>query len=75
MSHCPKCAETARELKREKKRSTILSDTLINIYHTARDKMWYPSTFEERGESGFKSQKAFVDADLRAMKPPVEDEK
>ena len=68
MSECTECNVMARKLKREKRRSQTLSDALIQVYGIAKDKMWYPSTFEERGEDGFKAQQEFVDADLQSVK-------
>jgi hypothetical protein len=68
MKNCKNCKTYRDELYREQKRTTVLSDALIQIYGIAKDKMWYPSTFEERGEDGYKSQAKFVEADLAAIK-------
>lgn len=68
MSECEKCKYYAEELHREMKRSTVLTNALRSIYGIAKDNMWYPSNFEERGESGFKSAEAFIKADTAAMK-------
>lgn len=64
---CPECAyllkrleEVSAEHKREMKRTTVLSGALLSIYGIAKDNMWYPSTFKERGESGFKSSEPHV---------------
>jgi len=61
-------AEVEKDLHLEKKRTTELNGTLVSIFGMAKDKMWYPSNFKERGECGFVHQKVFVDADLAALK-------
>ena len=65
---CPECAdllqklkEVSAEHKREMKRSTVLSDALRSIYGIAKGNMWHPSTYEERGEDGFKTSHPYID--------------
>ena len=66
-----KLDDLSKNYMEEMKRTTVLSNALIQIYGIAKDKMWHPSSFEVRGESGFKESDKFVTADLAAMKPPV----
>jgi hypothetical protein len=54
-------------LHSEKKRTTVLSEALVQIYGVARDNMWYPSSFAERGEDGFAPQQAYIDADVAVL--------
>jgi len=68
MSTCPECNAMALELRREQKRTTGLVNALVSIHGIAKDMMWYPSTYEERGEDGFKAQQEFVEADLLSVK-------
>jgi len=67
MSGCDRCVELQNDLFKEQKRSTELSNALQSIYRVAKEKMWYPSTFEVRGESGYRTSEAYVAADREAF--------